>query len=127
MVRLGAKGRAAGTHLILATEYPDYKTVTRELQANLSVRVCLRTTTKLQSQVTLKREGGERLLGKGDLFYPVGDRLWRMQAPFLDEAERIRIFLGCDQASIQGYFSQNKKQILGSQSGRPVLVGFFLD
>ena len=100
VVRLGAKGRAAGIHLILATEYPDYKTVTRRLQVNLSVRVCLRTTTKLQSQVTLKRQGCERLLGKGDLFYSIGDRLWRMQAPFLDEAERMRIFLGCDQPSI---------------------------
>ena len=100
VVRLGAKGRAAGIHLILATEYPDYKTVTRRLQVNLSVRVCLRTTTKLQSQVTLKRQGCERLLGKGDLFYSIGDRLWRMQAPFLDEAERKRIFLRCDPASI---------------------------
>jgi hypothetical protein len=44
--------------------------------------------------VALKRSGGERLLGKGDLFYSIGDRLWRMQAPYLDESERQRIFLG---------------------------------
>jgi S-DNA-T family DNA segregation ATPase FtsK/SpoIIIE len=94
VVRLGAKARAAGIHLILATQHPDYKTVTTRLQANLSVRVCLRTTTKLQSQVALRRSGGERLLGKGDLFYSIGDRLWRMQAPYLDESERQRIFLG---------------------------------
>jgi S-DNA-T family DNA segregation ATPase FtsK/SpoIIIE len=94
VVRLGAKARAAGIHLILATQHPDYKTVTTRLQANLSVRVCLRTTTKLQSQVALRRSGGERLLGKGDLFYSIGDRLWRMQGPYLDESERQRIFLG---------------------------------
>ena len=92
VVRLGAKARAAGIHLILATQHPDAKTVTGRLQANLSVRVCLRTATYQQSMVALKRRGAERLLGKGDLFYSTGDRLWRLQSAYLTEAERREIF-----------------------------------
>jgi len=92
VVRLGAKARAAGIHLILATQYPDAKTVSSRLQANLSVRVCLRTTTWQQSMVALKRRGAERLLGKGDLFYSLGDRLWRLQSAYLTESDRRRIF-----------------------------------
>ncbi len=92
VVRLGAKARAAGIHLILSTQHPDAKTVTGRLQANLSVRVCLRTATWQQSMVALKRRGAERLLGKGDLFFSSGDRLWRLQAPFLSEEERREIY-----------------------------------
>src|ERR1039457_5533343 len=92
VVRLGAKARAAGIHLILATQHPDAKTVTGRLQANLSVRVCLRTTTWHQSMVALKRRGAERLLGKGDLFFAQGDRLLRLQSPYLGEGERREIF-----------------------------------
>jgi DNA segregation ATPase FtsK/SpoIIIE, S-DNA-T family len=92
VVRLGAKARAAGIHLILATQHPDARTVTGRPQANLSVRVCLRTTTWQQSMVALKRRGAERLLGKGDLFFLQGDRLWRLQAPYLSEVERREIF-----------------------------------
>jgi S-DNA-T family DNA segregation ATPase FtsK/SpoIIIE len=94
VVRLGAKARAAGIHLILSTQHPDAKTVTGRLQANLSVRVCLRTATWQQSMVALKRRGAERLLGKGDLFFSRGDRMWRLQAPFLPEDERREIFGG---------------------------------
>jgi S-DNA-T family DNA segregation ATPase FtsK/SpoIIIE len=92
VVRLGAKARAAGIHLILATQHPDAKTVTGRLQANLSVRICLKTATWQQSMVALKARGAERLLGKGDLLFSRGDRAWRYQAPFLSEAERRQIF-----------------------------------
>jgi S-DNA-T family DNA segregation ATPase FtsK/SpoIIIE len=96
VVRLGAKARAAGIHLVLATQRPDHKTVTGRLNANLSVRVCLRTTTYQQSLVALQRLGAERLLGKGDLFYSLGDRLLRLQAPYLGESERREIFRSSD-------------------------------
>lgn len=90
--RLGAKARAAGIHLILATQHPDAKTITARLLANLSVRVVLKTTTYQQSMVALKQPGAEKLLGKGDLFYSTGDRMIRLQAPYLSESERKEIF-----------------------------------
>jgi hypothetical protein len=92
IVRLGAKARAAGIHLILATQHPDAKTVTPSLQANLSVRVCMKTATWQQSLVALKERGAERLLGNGDLLFSRGGPAWRYQAPYLAEAERRRIF-----------------------------------
>jgi DNA segregation ATPase FtsK/SpoIIIE, S-DNA-T family len=92
VVRLGAKARAAGIHLVLSTQHPDAKTITGRLQANLSVRVCLKTTTWQQSMVALKRRGAERLLGRGDLFFSRGDRLYRLQGAFLSEQERREIF-----------------------------------
>ncbi|MCW5979325.1 MAG: DNA translocase FtsK [Bryobacteraceae bacterium] len=94
VVRLGAKARAAGIHLILATQHPDAKTVTGRLQANLSVRICMRTATWQQSLVALKARGAERLLGKGDLLFSRGDRTLRLQAPYLTEAERRGILIG---------------------------------
>lgn len=92
VVRLGAKARAAGIHLILATQHPDARTVTPSLQANLSVRVCLKTATYQQSLVALKARGAERLLGQGDLLFSRGGPAWRYQAPYLSEDERRRIF-----------------------------------
>lgn len=92
VVRLGAKARAAGIHLILSTQHPDAKTITGRLQANMSVRVCLRTTTWQQSMVALKRRGAERLMGRGDLFFSRGDRLYRLQGAHLGEEERREVF-----------------------------------
>lgn len=92
VTRLGAKARSAGIHLILATQHPDAKTVTGRLQSNLSVRVCLKTTTWQQSMVALKQRGAERLLGRGDLLFSAGGELLRLQAPLLTEHERRRVF-----------------------------------
>lgn len=94
VVRLGAKARAAGIHLVLATQHPDAKTVTGRLQANLPARVCFRTATYQQSMVALKARGAERLLGKGDLLFSLKGTLRRYQAVLLSEEERRRIFRG---------------------------------
>lgn len=90
--RLGAKARASGIHLIIATQYPDRKTVGGALKMNLSGRVCLRVTTYQQSNMIINQSGAERLLGRGDLFFlSVGDPV-RLQAPYLSAQERARIF-----------------------------------
>ncbi len=90
--RLGAKARAAGIHLIIATQYPDRKTVNGALKMNLSGRVCLRVSNHIQSNMIINQSGAERLLGKGDLlFLSIGDPV-RLQAPYLSAEERARIF-----------------------------------
>jgi hypothetical protein len=92
--RLGAKARAAGIHLIIATQYPKADIVDGALKANLPGRVCLRTTTHVQSNVVLGRSGAERLLGNGDLFWvDIGDPV-RLQAPLLDAEDRANILAG---------------------------------
>ena len=92
VARLGAKGRSAGIHLIIATQYPKADVVTGVLKANLSGRVCLRMTDGKQSQVVLGQSGGERLLGKGDLLFQDIGEPKRLQAAYLSEPERKRIF-----------------------------------
>ena len=66
--RLGAKARAAGIHLIIATQHPDHKTVDGALKMNLGGRVCLRVSNHTQSNMIINQSGAERLLGNGDLF-----------------------------------------------------------
>jgi hypothetical protein len=92
IARLGAKGRSAGIHLVLATQYPKADVVTGVIKANLSGRVCFRVTDAKQSQVILGSSGAEKLLGNGDLFFlDIGEPV-RLQAPYLPKAEREFIF-----------------------------------
>ena len=90
--RLGAKARAAGIHLIVATQYPDRKTVGGALKMNLAGRVCLRVANHQQSNMIVNQSGAERLLGKGDLFFlSIGEPV-RLQSPWLSPGERASIF-----------------------------------
>ncbi|MDD2676414.1 MAG: FtsK/SpoIIIE domain-containing protein [Methylacidiphilaceae bacterium] len=89
--RIAQKGRAAGIHLILATQRPERKVVTGLISANLSVRICLRVANTTESQIVLGKGGGETLLGKGDLLCNLGPggELIRAQAPFLESPPPI--------------------------------------
>jgi hypothetical protein len=92
--RLGAKARAAGIHLIIATQYPDRKTVDGALKMNLAGRVCLRVSNHHQSNMIINQSGAEKLLGKGDLFFlSIGEPV-RLQSPYLSVEERAEIFGG---------------------------------
>jgi S-DNA-T family DNA segregation ATPase FtsK/SpoIIIE len=99
--RLGAKARAAGIHLIIATQYPDRKTVGGALKMNLGGRVCLRTTTHVQSNMIINESGAERLLGKGDLFFLSIGSPERLQAPYLSAEDRARVFGGAGKQSFR--------------------------
>jgi S-DNA-T family DNA segregation ATPase FtsK/SpoIIIE len=80
---LGAKARAAGIHLILATQQPSREVVKGVLDSNIPARVGLMMVKKEESKMLLGRTGAENLLGKGDLlFRDVGDPV-RLQAPLL--------------------------------------------
>jgi len=92
VARLGAKGRSSGLHLVIATQFPRADVVTSVLKANLPGRVCLRMTDASQSRVVLGQNGAERLLGKGDLLFQDVGEPKRLQAAFLPEPDRKRIF-----------------------------------
>ena len=83
VARLGAKSRAAGVHLILATQRPDRQTVPPLLKANLGGKIALRVASAVNSRVILDESGAENLLGKGDLFADLGQGLVRAQAAVL--------------------------------------------
>jgi S-DNA-T family DNA segregation ATPase FtsK/SpoIIIE len=82
--RLGAMARAAGIHLIIATQRPEASVVTPIIRSNLPGRVALRTASEADSAIVLggKQTAAAYLLGKGDLLYQVGAQLNRLQSLF---------------------------------------------
>ncbi|MEO8182429.1 MAG: FtsK/SpoIIIE domain-containing protein [Deltaproteobacteria bacterium] len=91
---LGAKARAAGIHLVLATQQPSRAVISGIIQANLPCRVALTLQSHIESNMILGARGAERLTGQGDLLYKdFGDPV-RLQAPFLSAAERASLFRG---------------------------------
>jgi S-DNA-T family DNA segregation ATPase FtsK/SpoIIIE len=85
--RLGAKARAAGINLIVATQRPDAKVVTPLIRSNLPGRVALKTASEADSSIILggAEKGAAKLLGKGDLLYPNGVTLERLQALLIED------------------------------------------
>lgn len=79
--RLGAKARAAGIHLILATQRPTKDNVPTSIKANLPGQIALKTSAVIESRVILDQPGAEKLLGQGDLLAKLGRGLVRAQAP----------------------------------------------
>lgn len=87
--RLGAMARAAGIHLVIATQRPEAKVVTPIIRSNLPGRVALRTASEADSMIILggKQTGAASLLGKGDLLYQAGANLLRLQSLFAPEID----------------------------------------
>jgi S-DNA-T family DNA segregation ATPase FtsK/SpoIIIE len=87
--RLGAMARAAGIHLIIATQRPDAQVVTPLIRSNLPGRVALKTASEADSAIILGGKQGEavNLLGKGDLLYLKGAQLLRLQSLFAPAIE----------------------------------------
>lgn len=85
---LTQKARAAGMHLVLATQRPDVKVINGTIKANIPARIALRTSSRIDSQTILDQGGAEDLLGNGDmLFLNPGKKPQRVQAPFVSSDE----------------------------------------
>ncbi len=88
IVRLAQLARAAGIHMILATQRPSVDVVTGIIKANFPCRISFQVTSKHDSRTILDMVGAEHLLGKGDmLFKPSGGRLMRLHGPFVADEE----------------------------------------
>ncbi len=86
--RLAQKARAAGIHLILATQRPSVDVITGVIKANLPTRISFHVTSKIDSRTILGEAGAEQLLGKGDMLYvPGGKQLTRIHGPFMSDDE----------------------------------------
>jgi S-DNA-T family DNA segregation ATPase FtsK/SpoIIIE len=85
--RLAAKARAAGIHLVVATQRPSTDVVTGVVKANFPTRISFRVSTGHDSKTILDQYGAEKLLGKGDMLYKHGVDLLRMHSSFVEENE----------------------------------------
>jgi FtsK/SpoIIIE family/FtsK alpha domain/PD-(D/E)XK nuclease superfamily len=94
VARIAAKGRAAGIHLLLATQRPDRNVVTGLIKANLPLKICLKVTSSTNSQIVLDEPGADQLLGRGDLLCNAGRGLVRAQSYFIPQPEFVNLCMG---------------------------------
>ncbi|WP_095013344.1 DNA translocase FtsK [Tsuneonella mangrovi] len=86
--RLAQKSRAAGIHLIMATQRPSVDVITGVIKANLPTRIAFNVTSRIDSRTILGEQGAEQLLGKGDMLYkPSTGALLRVHGPFVSDEE----------------------------------------
>ncbi len=85
--RLAAKARAAGIHLVLATQRPSTDVITGVIKANFPTRIAFKVITNMDSRVILDTQGAEKLLGKGDMLFKQSVELIRVHSAYVDEAE----------------------------------------
>lgn len=87
IILLAQKSRAAGIHLILATQKPTVDVVTGLIKSNLPARICFQVTNRSDSAVVLDEKGAERLLGQGDMLFLQLGQLIRAQGAYVDDKE----------------------------------------
>jgi S-DNA-T family DNA segregation ATPase FtsK/SpoIIIE len=85
--RLAAKARAAGIHLVIATQRPSVDVITGLIKSNFPTRVSFRVTSAVDSRTILDKQGAEKLLGKGDMLYRHGTSNIRVHSSYVDEEE----------------------------------------
>jgi S-DNA-T family DNA segregation ATPase FtsK/SpoIIIE len=90
--RLAQMARAAGLHVILATQRPSVDVITGTIKANFPTRVSFQVTSKIDSRTILGEQGAEQLLGQGDMLYMAGGgRISRVHGPFVSDEEVEKI------------------------------------
>jgi S-DNA-T family DNA segregation ATPase FtsK/SpoIIIE len=118
--RLSQKSRAAGIHLIMATQRPSVDVITGVIKANLPTRISFAVTSRIDSRTILGEQGAEQLLGKGDMLYkPNTDPIKRVHGPFVsdEEVERIADY----------WRSQGRPEYVDSVTEEPEDGGFGFD
>src|SRR5207247_2517459 len=90
---LAQMARAVGIHLILATQRPSVDVITGLIKANMPSRISFRVQSKTDSRTILDANGGEQLLGRGDMLFlpPASSRFVRIHGPYISEQESARL------------------------------------
>ena len=86
--RLAQMARAAGIHVVMATQRPSVDVITGTIKANFPTRISFQVTSKIDSRTILGEQGGEQLLGQGDMLYMAGGgKIARVHGPFVSDTE----------------------------------------
>ena len=119
IARIAQKARAAGIHLIVATQTPRADVVTGIIKANIPCRIAFQVSSKLDSRVILDVSGADKLVGKGDMLYlpPGSAKLERAQGAFIEDDEVEKLVNYCSNQVEQKFESAVQEHIESSGSG----------
>jgi len=102
VIRLAQKGRAAGLHVILATQRPTVDVITGLIKANFPMRIAFRVTSRIDSATILDQPGAEKLIGRGDMLLYSGVEMERVQCAYIGNDEIVDLTKGIgDQTGYQ--------------------------
>ena len=107
IIRLAQKGRAAGIHVVIATQRPSVDVVTPLIKTNFPTRIAFRVVTRFDSSTILDAPGAEKLIGNGDMLYYAGVEMERVQCAYvsMDEINAITSFIGAQDGYKKSYSS----------------------
>lgn len=105
IIRLAQKGRAAGIHVVLATQRPSVDVVTGLIKSNFPTRIAFRVSSGVDSKTIIDGPGADKLIGKGDMIYCSGVDMERIQCAFIsnDEINAINDFVYAQQGYMKSY------------------------
>ena len=121
IIRLAQKGRAAGIHVIIATQRPSVTVITGLIKANFPTRIAFRVLSGVDSRTILDTVGAENLIGKGDMLYYAGVKMERVQCALVSMAEinKITKYIGDQNGFKQCYSTPYYLPVPESQDGEP--------
>jgi S-DNA-T family DNA segregation ATPase FtsK/SpoIIIE len=121
--RLAQMARAAGIHVILATQRPSVDVITGTIKANFPTRISFQVTSKIDSRTILGEQGAEQLLGQGDMLYMAGGgRISRVHGPFVSDEEVEKVVRHLKSQGVPQYLEE-VTQANEDEDGNPVFDG----
>jgi len=119
IIRLAQKGRAAGIHVIIATQRPSVNVITGLIKANFPTRIAFRVLSSTDSRTILDSNGAENLIGKGDMLYYAGVKMERVQCALvsMNEINKVTKFIGDQTGWKQCYGTPYYLPVPESQDG----------
>jgi DNA segregation ATPase FtsK/SpoIIIE, S-DNA-T family len=119
--RLAQMARAAGLHVILATQRPSVDVITGTIKANFPTRISFQVTSKIDSRTILGEQGAEQLLGQGDMLYMAGGgRISRVHGPFVSDEEVEKVVRHLKSQGVPQYLEAVTAEEPQDENGNPV-------